>query len=557
MGRLVNATLPRVSENDEPTGYAPTPVANPVTPPVNHRFTRGSNSGHGIVLVAAVALLSVIALVQQTWSTWARQAEVTRHMRQGVAEVSARNFVSRLQAILGNDVAFLLDRLARSSESPPTAATVAAALDGCDCRLAPFVSVVLIDGRSRVTWTARRSHEVVPRASIPARVRQGAASEKSPAMWMATPGHIGIYAALPPANDSESQGVALILSVAALREVYAPFVADSTGRLFPGALSRAPASYPSIAISLEASGVEVFATGTAAERGLHVTLPVTVDSQLVARVVAHPLLDVPSPAVPWWQPPLLAVLTLATLLAVVATVLVATRSAQLGRMQGAFAASVSHELRTPLTQIILQAELLERGRVTPEALGDTARLIRAEARRLHQMVENALFVSRSGGTNFTLRLRPVSLAPLVRDVVEGFLPIAAQHDARVLYDLPELADAIADPDAVRQVLLNLLDNALRHGPEGQTLRVALGQGRDVVVLEVDDEGPGIPRALRRLVFEPWRRLDSLSPQPGAGLGLSVVEALVRQMRGQVEIVDAPRAGTRVRVTLPSITLPSA
>ena len=244
-----------------------------------------------------------------------------------------------------------------------------------------------------------------------------------------------------------------------------------------------------------------------------------------------------------------------TLLAGVASVLLsqAGRERALARVRGDFVASVTHELRTPLTQIRMYAELLELGWLAEgRERRDAAALIGQEARRLTHLVDNVLHFSRLDRAPSRMPVAPLDLAGAAREVLASFAPLARARGVRVEAELPAELPAIADRDAVRQVLLNLLDNALKYGPDGQTIRVraaARDDGR--VALAVDDEGPGVPAAERAAVWAPFVRLPAATGSVGSGIGLSVVRTLCRAMGGDADVGVAPGGGARFRVVLPA------
>jgi signal transduction histidine kinase len=150
------------------------------------------------------------------------------------------------------------------------------------------------------------------------------------------------------------------------------------------------------------------------------------------------------------------------------------------------------------------------------------------------------------------------IVPDIRDTVDAFAPLAAAATTRVELVTPAAAHSYADAGAVRQILLNLLDNAVKYGPAGQTARVAIRADEGEIRVSVEDEGPGISPGDRERVFDAFTRLDSVG-QPnvtGAGIGLSVVRDLVHAHGGRVWI-DAVvrgsadgRGGTAVTFTLP-------
>jgi signal transduction histidine kinase len=208
------------------------------------------------------------------------------------------------------------------------------------------------------------------------------------------------------------------------------------------------------------------------------------------------------------------------------------REGELARMRSDFIASVSHELRTPLAQVRMFAETLLLGRVrSDEERRRSLQIVDQEARRLTHLVENILQFSRAERRAIRLAPVPLDLAAQVRDAVESFAPIARARRVTVRTELAEGVTAVVDPEAMRQVLLNLLDNAVKYGPVGQTVTVsagAAGAGDGRVRVWVEDEGPGIAPKDRDRVWEAFVRLDrdANSAVAGSGIGLSVVRELV-------------------------------
>jgi K+-sensing histidine kinase KdpD len=217
---------------------------------------------------------------------------------------------------------------------------------------------------------------------------------------------------------------------------------------------------------------------------------------------------------------------------------------------------VSHELRTPLAQIRMFSETLTLGRVrSDEERRRSLAIIDQEARRLTHLVENLLHFSRSERQIAHITPEPTALAPLVQEVIDGFAPLAAARGARLAASVPESLVVTADPGAVRQMLLNLLDNAVKYGPAGQEVRIGALQDNGVAKLWVDDAGPGIPRADRDRVWERFWRLerDRESAVAGSGIGLAVVRELATLHHGRAWIDEhGPEAGpgTRVVIELP-------
>jgi signal transduction histidine kinase len=240
--------------------------------------------------------------------------------------------------------------------------------------------------------------------------------------------------------------------------------------------------------------------------------------------------------------PLLAAVLALTAGLIVAALLQLRREYELARLRADFVSSVSHELRTPLAQIRMFSETLLLGRVRSEAERlRSLRIIDQEARRLAHLVENLLHFSRSERQAARLTLVPAQLAPLVREAVDGFAPLAAARGATIVTELESGLVAAVDGDALRQMLLNLLDNAIKYGPAGQTVRVGVAAAGGRARIAVDDEGPGIPPADRERVWERFWRLerDRGAAVAGTGIGLSVVRELAALHGGRVWVGDAP------------------
>jgi signal transduction histidine kinase len=230
------------------------------------------------------------------------------------------------------------------------------------------------------------------------------------------------------------------------------------------------------------------------------------------------------------------------------------RESQLARLRTDFISGVSHELRTPLAQIRMFS-----GRSFWAAFGSmksrrSLAIIDQEARRLTHLVENLLHFSRSERQTTHIAPEPTALAPLVREVIDGFAPLAAARGARLSSAVPEDLVVPADPGAVRQMLLNLLDNAVKYGPAGQEIRIGATRENGIARLWVDDGGPGIPRADRERVWDRFWRLerDRGSAVAGSGIGLAVVRELAVLHHGKTWIDDTgAQVGTRVVIELPA------
>jgi two-component system, OmpR family, sensor kinase len=219
-------------------------------------------------------------------------------------------------------------------------------------------------------------------------------------------------------------------------------------------------------------------------------------------------------------------------------------------------ADTSHELRNPLTVLRANLTVLQREDADPQLRLEAARDAEEEAARLGRLVEDLLLLAR-GEAGEQLDRRDVRLDTLVADVVEEAQEAGTGHTLRLESVGPIVV--FADAERLRQVLRNVLGNALRHTPAGTSIVVSLARRRDDVEVTVADGGAGIaPEHLPR-VFDRFYRVDgarSRAGQPeggsgGAGLGLSIVKHLVEAHGGSVDIDSTPGRGTRVTIRLPA------
>jgi two-component system OmpR family sensor kinase len=217
-----------------------------------------------------------------------------------------------------------------------------------------------------------------------------------------------------------------------------------------------------------------------------------------------------------------------------------------------FITDASHELRTPLTTIRGFAELYRQG-----AARDVEMLmsrIESEAQRMGLLVEDLLLLARLDAQRPLERSR-VDLLSLASDAVHDARSVAPKRDITLeVFDGPGTPEVLGDDARLRQVLGNLVANALQHTPETARVAVRVGTDGDAAVLEVCDEGPGMSAEDAHRVFERFYRTDSSRTRTsgGTGLGLSIVDSLVYAHGGQVSVITAPGEGCRFRVSLPRI-----
>ncbi|QYX55381.1 two-component sensor histidine kinase [Roseovarius sp. SCSIO 43702] len=237
-----------------------------------------------------------------------------------------------------------------------------------------------------------------------------------------------------------------------------------------------------------------------------------------------------------------------------------TRVEQANQMRRDFVANVSHELRTPLTALLGFVETLQGpARDDPAARARFLATMQSEASRMERLVRDLLTLSRVEGEE---RVRPrtrLDLAALVRDVVRSLGPLLESAAVRVEADLPRRAELTGDPDQLRQVVTNLVENAVKYGGRDRTIWISLtAEDRDAalrgpaVALAVRDEGPGIAPVHVPRLTERFYRVDDHRAREmgGTGLGLAIVKHIVNRHRGRLMIESAPGKGSEFKVILP-------
>ena len=238
---------------------------------------------------------------------------------------------------------------------------------------------------------------------------------------------------------------------------------------------------------------------------------------------------------------------------VVAAILQLRREHELARLRADLTAGVSHELRTPLAQILLFGEtlMLERTRSDRERRA-AAEIIVREARRLMHLVENALHFTRADRDLLEPSSEVVDLAAVTREILVAFAPLAWTAKVTLREQIDVAAPALVDAAAYRQIVLNLLENAVRYGPPGQTVTVRVERLESAARLAVEDEGPGVPIADRERIWAPFVRLtNGRRGTNGTGIGLAVVRDLTARHGGRAFVERAERGGARFVVELPA------
>jgi two-component system OmpR family sensor kinase len=225
-----------------------------------------------------------------------------------------------------------------------------------------------------------------------------------------------------------------------------------------------------------------------------------------------------------------------------------------------FVADASHELRTPLVSVRGYAELYRKGALTKKSeVSEAMGRIEAEAIRMSSLVESLLTLARLD-ENQKLDAAPTDLAKLARDIIardiQGkqkiSLSLLTLGGAKVPADFSLSAEV--NEGQIRQVLVNLIENAKRFSPDKGSIEIAIGQKTDdEITLEVVDHGEGIPKQLRDKVFERFYRADNSRNRDtgGTGLGLAIVKEIVSLHKGRIEVRETPGGGATFRIKLPA------
>jgi signal transduction histidine kinase len=236
-------------------------------------------------------------------------------------------------------------------------------------------------------------------------------------------------------------------------------------------------------------------------------------------------------------------------------VLVVERTDRLASERSRFAASAAHELRTPLAGLRMYADMLAEGLGDPAHHGDYARRISLEAERLGRVVGNVLGFTRLERNALAVKPAPGDLASFVEEATLKLLPWAEAMGLTLDLSIEATPRVNFDPDAVTQVLQNLIDNAEKYGRNAadRSVLVATRGHEGGAEFSVADRGPGVPSKLRARLFSPFARSVDPDDPPGLGLGLSLAHALVKAHGGRLTHEPTPSGGATFRAWFPAAT----
>ena len=229
-----------------------------------------------------------------------------------------------------------------------------------------------------------------------------------------------------------------------------------------------------------------------------------------------------------------------------------TEREQAMQQQREFVADASHELRTPLTSVIANLELLQASLPSPESSEDHEMVDSAlrSSRRMSRLVADLLLLARADAGRISERT-DCDLAEIVGNAAAEVAPVAGGRQLNLDNGRP--VPIHGNPDELHRMVVNLLDNAVRHTPDGSTIEVRLEVDGDKAIVEVADDGPGIPDGMREHVFDRFVRGSGPADTAiggGTGLGLAIVRAVAQSHGGEVKASQSALGGALVTVTLP-------
>ena len=219
--------------------------------------------------------------------------------------------------------------------------------------------------------------------------------------------------------------------------------------------------------------------------------------------------------------------------------------------QKQFAANAAHQLRTPLTAMRSEGEICLAHARTPEQYREAMAAMLERIGRLSRICEQLLELSRMDLPAMRTRLSPCNPADVIRKTSDEFAPVAQSRGIALRINIANDLSIVGSPELISEMAGNLLDNAIRHAPENGVVRLRWQKtNENAVSLSVEDNGPGIPEALRGDVLQPFHQGDR--PRAGgAGLGLTIVSEIARVHGGSVQIGESDLGGALVSIALPT------
>ena len=227
-----------------------------------------------------------------------------------------------------------------------------------------------------------------------------------------------------------------------------------------------------------------------------------------------------------------------------------THLKELDRIKSDFVHTVSHDLRSPLTAILGYVELIARVGPINQQQRDFIDRVQISVRNITNLINDLLELGRIE-SGFDARKEFVPLAVVVQYSIDSLESTIMEKEHNLIVDLPEkMQKVFGDPTRLRQMVDNLLSNAIRYTPRGGAIRVSIKSEIDQVILQIQDTGPGIPPSDQPYIFDKFYRASNVPDIPGSGLGLAIVKTIVENHQGRVWVDSTPGQGSTFTVVLP-------
>jgi signal transduction histidine kinase len=524
-------------------------------------------AGSAPLILLGASIVLTVALAWQAFSSATSHRALAERVLRDYAELAASEFSRRSTAFVGNYGVVVglraISQAARdNSGALPSRAAVAAAMSSQSRRAQELVGMMVQFDESSgrfVTDGAELPPQVKPALMDAARERRLNDADFI-AIHPTIDGHTRLYVVTPASvGDRAEAWLGFEVSMDAVRAWIEEFVAADS--LLPPALVSSEAARRAMKIVVRApDGAIVFDSrdsdarfaptavrdlaGAPAVSGLGGFLvEVAIDPAAASSLIIG---GVPKSQLAF----VVVLLVLSAALACAAAVQI-RRERRHAQMRQDFVTRASHELRTPVARIRMFTETLLLDRVRSEAeRQQTLQALDRGARRLSLVIDNVLQLSRAE-RSAAIHREPVDVRALVEDVVREFESSVDVHEV-IEVAAPSSLIVDVDGEALRQVLLNLLDNAWKYGGSPPTVRVEVRDETDHLTLNVDDNGRGVPERDRMKIWEPYVRLerDRQSSIAGTGIGLAVVKDLVGRHGGRSYVDSSAAGGARFSVTFP-------
>jgi two-component system, OmpR family, phosphate regulon sensor histidine kinase PhoR len=240
-------------------------------------------------------------------------------------------------------------------------------------------------------------------------------------------------------------------------------------------------------------------------------------------------------------------------IAAVAILIDVTRVEKLERIRRDFLSDFSHEVRTPLAGLRTAVETLEAGGLDADQQEQLWGIANRQLTRLERLVHDLSELNRIESGELQLFVQEVDLNDLLRDLAKDFADRAASRQVSLVVNAGGPVEVFVDPQRVQQIVGNLIDNAIKFSPRGGQVTLRAFGADERIVIEVSDQGEGIPEGERRRIFNRFYRVDRSRSQevPGTGLGLAITKHLTALQGGSIEVDSEPGRGSTFRVTLPA------